>query len=230
MTAAQLDAVKTKIRLAFQGHVTAAGNITLAQRSGEGKLYELFMLSRIIQSMKRLEGLTFRLAGGNRLEFRSQGGPIDRNTSFIEVLRNQTVVGELMLDITFLTLGYSLRMQNGGFPQNVSYADYHELDIAMVRPGLQNGCMPPHDQIIMAAECKHTEMSKAFVRNMLGLRRELSFLQGGQMTNPVLSNWPRRFYSNRPSSALLLFCNDARVRNYRSISTIFDIDLRYKTM
>jgi hypothetical protein len=74
-------------------------------------------------------------------------------------------------------------------------------------------------------------MNKGFIRNMLGLRRELSFFRGSQrLSNPVLSRWPRRAYSNKPPSALLLFCNDPKVRNYDSITHTFDISLCYLPM
>jgi hypothetical protein len=74
-------------------------------------------------------------------------------------------------------------------------------------------------------------MNKSFIRNVLGMRRELSFLHGApSIPNPVLSRWPRRSYSNHPASALLLYCNDPKVQNYRSITPTFDISLRYLPM
>jgi hypothetical protein len=59
----------------------------------------------------------------------------------------------------------------------------------------------------------------------------MSMYQGyPHFSNGALTHWPRVIYSNDPPSALALYCNDWKVRNYRSIGSIFDIDLRYLRM
>jgi hypothetical protein len=137
-------------------------------------------------------------------------------------------VGEIMLDVEFETISFELRSQLAIPPIDATQGDYHELDIAIFRPGIATNTRPNYNEVFLGAECKHTRMNKLFIRHVLGLRRELSFLKGiSEFRNDVLHDWPRRWYSNKPASALLLYCNDSKVQNYSSITPAFDISLRY---
>jgi hypothetical protein len=136
-----------------------------------------------------------------------------------------------MLDVEFQTISFQHRRMRSIPPAGLTQGDRHELDIALLQPGLPTRTLPNFDEVILAAECKHTSMKKDFIRNVLGLRRELSILHGvPSIANPVLNRWPRRTYSNHPASALLLYCSDPKVQNYRSITPTFDISLRYLPM
>jgi len=220
MTAAQRLAIIAKIRAVFQqGNpgIVQIGNIV-----AQGKLYEMKVLSEIVRCLRAHEGCIVSLQGSTTIRFRSSPGKINRQHSFLTVSRAGNILGELMTDLEFLTLSWYLR----GAPGVKQYSDYHELDIALIRVGIPDGQSPAYSDVILGAECKDTKMSKGFVRNMLGVRRELSFFRGGG-GNPFLNQWPRGQYSSNPASALFLYCRDPKVRNYRSMGSIFDIDMRY---
>lgn len=231
MTAAQRTAAIANITAIFQQHAPPPGAVVLVNPKTQGTLYELWTLSRIVRCLRLLEALQIALVGGNNIHFRVKGGTVNRHRSMFEVRKQGTLIGELMTNVQFLTMSYRERKRRNLPPAKPPYSNYHELDIAMLSPGIPHARRPRHDQVIFGAECKDRSMSKEFVRNMLGLRRELSMYRGTPaFPNPKLAVFPRRRYSNLPASAVMLYFNHWKVRKYRPIGDIFDVDLRYLRM
>lgn len=230
MTAVQRAAIIAQITAVFQAHGPAPATLAIQPIKGIGKLYELWVLAHLVGLLVG-RGLRVRIANGNSIRFRQSPGSIDRTRSWFEVSdASQRVVGEIMLDVEFETISFAGRLTQSIAPNFLTQGDCHELDIALIEPGLLTQTRPNYGDVMLAVECKHTSMNKGFIRNVLGLRRELSFLHPPRVANPILGAWPLRVDSNHPPSALLLFCNDPKVRNYRSITHTFDISLCYLPM
>lgn len=134
-----------------------------------GKLYELYVLSHVVENL-RLRGfhLVFK---GNTLKFKSSPGRINRADPHFEVIPPGPSSHHLWLfvDIEFETLG----------THHVGAADRsrrHEIDIVVV--GVQSG-YPAHTDIALGVECKAvSNFRKSIVKEVLGVRRELSLLTG----------------------------------------------------
>jgi hypothetical protein len=130
-------------------------------------------------------------------------------------------VAEMWTDIEFISLSYSRR--RGGPPER---GEYHELDIAVVEPGLEG--RPPHDCIWLAVECKNTGYHKGLLKEILGIRRELSYLQESRSTR--FRTWPRATVPAEPASCLVVFSTDPAVLLYSRPGDVFGIDFRHEEM
>jgi hypothetical protein len=99
-------------------------------------------------------------------------GNIDRSRSYFVISKGHQHL-ELHTDIQVKTLGASL------IKGWVGKSGYHEIDLVLIDPGVPDGDMPQHDQVVLGVECKsHAKFDKGIVKQVLGIRRELSFLSG----------------------------------------------------
>ena len=185
-----------------------------------GKVYEAYVLSVVCEKLKNHEGCHFILKGGNKLVLKTSPGPINRQYPWIEVYRKRQFLGEIFTDIEFLTLSYQLSSHS----QNIQLTSghFHELDIVLTRPNITNGNRPLPCDIFMAIECKNTIYTKSLLREILGIRRELSLLSNPKRTR--FNNWPRVFVPTDPPSCLLVYTTSLQVRNYQGPGDIFGID------
>ena len=186
-----------------------------------GKLYEAFILSRIVEDLVRRNGYTLTLVGGDKFYFKSGGGPINTDYPRIQLKANGNCVAELWTDIQFLALSCCLR--NSG---RITKGDYHELDVLVVDPGTTG--RPRPDSIWLAVECKDTSFQKSVLKEVLGIRRELSLLQEPVATR--FPNWPRRVVPAIPPSCLSVYSTDVSVTEYSAPGQVFGIDFIYQPM
>ena len=112
-------------------------------------------------------------------------------------------------------------------PINRSVGDYHELDIALILPNLND--KPNYNEIALAVECKNTSLKKSIVRELLGFRRELSFVLRYQ-NSTIFSKWPTNSVHANPSSVHMLYCSDSRVSRYVDNCLTFGILLEHYRM
>lgn len=185
----------------------------------QGKLYEAHVLAKICENLVTQEKLSLRLVNGTKLMLKQKGSPINRAFPHIKVAKNGADFAELWTDIYFNTLSYSLGRRRGVF-----YGDYHELDLALVKPGLTN--YPQHDEILLAVECKNTSIKKSIIREMLGFRRELSFYNDRPKATSF-TVWPTSSVYANPGSVHMLYCSDSNVTRYAPNCLTFGILLQY---
>jgi hypothetical protein len=189
-------------------------------KSLQGKLYEAHVLATIIEKLVTLEGLQVTLIGGSKLILKQKGGAINRAYPYFEVLKEGILFGELFTDVYFSTLSYQMKVSTARH----KYGDYHELDIALLKPD-QNG-YPQHSEVMIAIECKNTPIKKSIIREVLGFRRELSYLS--LMAVPTdFSIWPVSHVHSDPNSVQMLYCSDHRVKRYVTNCIKFGIFLKY---
>jgi hypothetical protein len=154
------------------------------------------------------EDCRLQLVNGNKIVLKQKGGPINPAFPHIRVLRDGVHLGNLWTDIYFTSLSYSRRNPSGP-PQP---GEYHELDIVLTTPDCDR--QPLANQVLIGVECKYTDYEKHLLREILGVRRELSLLTAPQRTR--FNSWPRRDVPAKPSSCLLVFSRDAGCADFNA--------------
>lgn len=219
-----------------RGKITAAlsanASISPAQALGiipaknlQGKLFEAYVLSRIIEDLVKKENCDIRLVSSSaKLKLKQKGSIINRSFPYFEVFRDNCLFGELFTDTYFTGVSYERR--NGSSPQS---GDYHELDIVLIQPG-QND-WPTYKAIMMAVECKATTIEKSTFREVLGFRRELGLLTD-KPKNTCFRTWPaaKLPVGPEPASVQLLYTTDLSARKYEKNALEFGIEVKIEKM
>jgi len=221
MTANQL---KNKIANAFSSVLNISksnASKLLPSKLTSGKAYEAHVLSLVCENLKYEEGCKLALKGGSNLVLKTSYGPINRSYPWIEVSRQGKIVGEIFTDVEFLTLSYYHQSHQSPKPGN-----FHELDILLVKEGITD--RPQHSDILLGVECKNTGYTKSLLKEILGIRREMSFLV--ESNNTAFKTWPRAFVPANPSSCLLVYSTSSRVTQYSDPGNTFGIDFIHYEM
>lgn len=188
----------------------------------DGKLYEAFVLGSIAKNLVELEGCKIVLVNDNFINLKSGPGPINRNYPRLDILKQGSKIAEIWTDIEFLSYSYC----NSGRLQTPLNSQYHELDIAIVDSNLTG--RPSVENIWLAVECKNTSYSKSMLREILGVRRELSLLVNDKNTH--FNQWPRKIVKADPPSCLMVFSTDRSVLKYAAPGELFSIDFYHEEM
>jgi hypothetical protein len=218
------DEIQRQLQDVFRRHLSASSaaiqGLVPPTVSG-GKLYEAHVLSRVVESLAVRDGYSLTLTGGTKLQLKSAPGPINRSYPRIELHQSGNCVAELWTDIEFLSLSYCVSSARA-----VTKGDYHELDILVVDAGVTG--RPRFDAIWLGIECKNTGYEKGLLKEILGIRRELSLLDGARATK--FSSWPRKSVPANPASCLLVYSTDPKVVDYSAPGITFGIDFEYEPM
>jgi hypothetical protein len=196
----------------------------------DGKLYELFVLSHMIEHLRNL-GFTIAFQGSRRspgnsasnstLKFKASPGKIMDKDSHFEVRhpRSSTVVFRIFVDIEFTTLGHD---RNGASDNS----QRHELDI--VATTASKG-YPRFDEILLAVECKAVaNFQKGIVKQALGVRREMSLLWDKQKSKlSKAGGTPSNIVPAEPPSEFFLIFIDPKGTNYAQSPETFGITLKH---
>jgi hypothetical protein len=215
--------LKEKMSDAFKQYVgvTTSDAESLLAVNGGGKIYEAYVLSLVVRDLSRHEGCKLTLVNGADIQLRTSHGPIDGSYSRIKVERQHSIVGEIWTDIEFTSLSYWRDPKNssklGAKPPPGSR---HELDIILTTSNPEH--YPTPDQVLIGIECKHTPYQKRMLREILGVRRELSYLNRPQATSFL--NWPRSSVPAEPNSCLLAYSSSRLINNFTEPGTTFGID------
>lgn len=190
-----------------------------------GKLYEAYILASVCSSLKNEEGLRLELSVGEKIYLKRGTGPINRAYPCIEAYRGDELVAEIWTDVCFLSQSY-LRTSTYSKSKAPQYGDYHELDILMVEPNLES--YPRPEQIWLGIECKNTGMRKGILKEILGVRRELSFIN--EPRNTKFKKWPQIEARSNPPCCLMLFSSDEAVEKYTNAGNFYDVKFIYQEM
>ena len=155
---------------------SACMKATLTKSTG-GKIYELFCLAKTLEWLRSTYRVSIRLVNGTTVNFKASPGNIDRSRSYFVISKGPKYL-ELHTDIQVETLGASMI---GGLCDR---SGYHEIDLVLIDPSVPDVGMPRHDQVLLGVECKsHAKFEKGILKQVLGIRRELSLL-----SQPTVSN------------------------------------------
>lgn len=181
-----------------------------------GKLYEAYILGVVSRDLVTKEGLQLRLVNGKKVALKSSPGPINRAYPHIQVFKHGTHTANLWTDVEFTSLSYGLT----GKLSAPDRGQYHELDIVLTPPAVSG--RPGAEDIWLGVECKHTGYGKNLLREILGVRRELSYFGSPVRTN--FRTWPQSHVPARPPSCLLVYSTDTQVTAYSSPGATFGIE------
>lgn len=181
-----------------------------------GKLYEAYVLTRVVRELRTNEGLQAVLVNSKSLTLKAGGGGINRSYPFVQLWKNGQTWGELWTDIYFTTLSCDFANRTG----SPLACDYHEMDIVVVPPDTSG--LPRSSDILLAVECKATSYGKNLLREILGIRRELSYLANPFPTR--FTKWPRAWVPANPPSCVMVYSTDAGATNYQPAGDIFGVD------
>jgi hypothetical protein len=78
-------------------------------------------------------------------------------------------------------------------------------------------------------ECKNTEYTKSLLKEILGVRRELSLLQGAELRTRF-SKWPRQTVPAKPASCLTVYATHPVVLEYARPGSVFGIDFYHEEL
>lgn len=208
------------IQALFASYRTAQpGDTALLQALTDGKLYELYVLSDLVDVLAaRGFSLAFPFTS---LNFKASPGMIKATDPHFEVTAPYTTaVGwRIYVDIEFDTLGHHAI----GASDN---SRRHEIDIVVTSA---TAGFPAHHEIALGVECKAVaNFGKGLIKEVLGVRRELSFYhaapQPSFLSQPGVSTVNVR--ADPPSEYWLSFI-DGKGGNYEDSPAAFGIELRH---
>jgi len=144
----------------------------------DGKLYELYVLAYVVRDLTaRGFNLTFI---GKSLKFKGGPGYIKLSDPHFELTPPKPASDTLRLfvDIEFETLGSASATAS-------DKSCYHEIDIVVVANTTTG--RPQYDEILLGVECKsHATLGKNTLKEVLGIRRELSYFAKPQPSHLTL--------------------------------------------
>jgi len=197
----------------------------------DGKLYELYVLSQLVTDLAG-RGFTLQFvpsvvptgsaaAMHSTLKFKASPGMIKSTDSHFEVRcpDPSMPICYLFLNIEFDTLGHSKNAASDNSRR-------HELDIILT---WASSGYPTHSQIALGVECKAVaNFEKGLVKEALGVRRELSYVQGDQDSIPSqLGGHPIKMVPANPPSEFMVAFIDPKGQNYEESPKAFGIDFMH---
>ncbi|MBO9533764.1 MAG: hypothetical protein J7513_12415 [Solirubrobacteraceae bacterium] len=196
----------------------------LPERLTTGKAYEAWVLCEVLERLHHDEGCDIRLVGSDAVRLKSSGGPINRSYAhFVATRRSDSRQFEVWTDVEFSALSAALEGRSGA---SLSRCDYHELDIVIVPAGTWG--RPNPAELLVGVECKNLDYQKDMLRSLLGVRRELSFLQDPRPT--AFRRWPRASVPANPPSCLLAYGTDPNIIDFADPGRVFGIDFHFEPL
>lgn len=213
----KLDDAKRAIDKFFRDYGKTAHAVL--RNKTRGKIYELYCLACTLRKLKHDYNIRVEFIG-HSLDFKASPGRIDRSKSHF-VLRSNSSKFELHTNIEFQTLGSKQSIKQ------LDRSRHHELDIVVFDFGVND--RPSFDSIALGVECKaNANFSKDIVRQVLGVRRELSLVARNRRTKlAVASNTHVRVVSANPPSEYWLAYTDPSGNNYRLSPSTFGIEFMH---
>lgn len=186
-----------------------------------GKMYEAYVLGVVCANLRKHEGLNITLVGGKRLALKSAPGPINKAYPHLRVMNGAKHVANIWTDIEFTALSAILSSSS-----TLSNGEYHEADIAMV--SVDCAPRPRPDEVHLIVECKNTGYQKSLLREILGVRRELSLLSDPMKT--MFSCWPQLHVRATPPSCICVYSTDAIVSSYAVPGKLFGVNFYHEPL
>jgi hypothetical protein len=218
-------AVKQRIRRLFSRHLGgAAGRRILGEMVYYDRAYELSCMVEVMSRLKSQFGhLDCVLSRGTSVEFRSKGGKLERGRwPHVELrLPDHGTIGEIWTNVEFRSLSAA---RTSRVVRHPPYGDAHELDVVVLRPGLPDGYPNPED-IQVGVEAKHRPYTKALLKELLGVRREMAFVSPPRQ-NPFV--WWTATVPASPPSGLIGYCSDVDVARYAGSTAFYGVELEHR--
>ena len=189
----------------------------LVSALNDGKLYELYVLSELLLDLQ-VRGFLLHFSG-QTLRFKQAPGTLKTSDPHFRVVAPDQTRLWIFVDIEFHTLGRLIS-------NTTDLSDRHELDIVLVDATRH---YPLPKDILLAVECKSAaNFRKSIVKEVLGIRRELSLLRDPvPSTLTKLGGAPPFSVPACPASEFWLAFIDGRGKNYRQSPAAFGITFKH---
>jgi len=204
----------------------------------DGKLYELFVLSIIVNKLQKEYGFSVSFTG-DKIKFREKGGLIKQiDPHFTLTKDNKTY--DLFVDVEVISIHFENTIEKD--LQELDPSSYFESDITLVFPNIDNR-RPKSSELIMLIECKSTTMkskypkktqsfNKNIIREIIGMR---SFVSTHSEKKPSILDMAagrdaekcKKIPAN-PASEVILYTADLRSHNYTDSPEKFGIEIVYQ--
>ena len=215
MNSRALTAARAKVNSFFKTFGANANPQLL--RSPKGKVYELYCLAKTIEFLRRHQQVRVQFVG-KTVDFKASPGKVDKTKSYF-VISGKGPSLELHTNVEVRTLSAATGVTGP--------SSCHEIDIALIEHA-QNRQRPEHDQIVLGIECKaHALFKKRIVREVLGVRRELSLLRLGLSRLRAFLVGQRHCIRAEPASEYWLAFTDPRGNKYRPGPRVFEIKFKH---
>lgn len=182
------------------------------------KLYEIKILAELLTRLNSSKKFKFNLVNPTA-GFKGSPGPVNNSYTYIQVLKGRRHIADIRTDTEFVGLSsYSL----AGHSVPIYSGEYHELDIMVCEKDLAHHSRPTSAQVYIGVECKHwAGIPKKLLREILGVRRELSFYNATKQWPPVsLGLGVKR---SNPGSELIFSASKGTSRGVKNIQTEWKI-------
>ena len=213
------DTAVAAIEALFSAYKTLeAADSAHLQGLDKGKLYELYVLSELIRDLKK-RGCKLCFNGSD-IVFKAAPGKVKKSDPHFVVFAPHGRQSRIFVDIEFETLGRHF----GGLVGS-DRSSRHELDIVVVD---SQRAYPSYDEVLLGVECKsQASFSKDLVKEVLGVRRELSFLWSRQPSRLSEQGASNVYVPAEPASEFWLAYHDPKGSNYRLSPRTFGVEFRY---
>jgi hypothetical protein len=194
-----------------------SSSVTAIAGSSHGKVYELWVLAQLLQELRQRHYNITYSHPGQPIAFKAAPGLLKQADPHFDIQDRYGKMErfQIFMNIEFTTMGE--RSIDRLSSKDLSI--YHEIDIGIFTEN-QSG-RPPFEAVALAIECKAVAtITKAIIRGVLGLRRELSLFTNSR---PTTLKGGKSVPANPPSE-LRLVTTDKRVSNYAASPATFGID------
>jgi hypothetical protein len=207
-----------KIFAKYKSLTPADQRLLKALKSRKGKLYELYVLAKLVVDLrKRGFKIFFK---GTTLKFKASPGVIKPSDPHFTVRKPGSTTDDfyIFVDIEVETLGY-------GIVGNADLSRHHEVDIIVTTA---TSGYPDPDEIALGVECKaYAHFEKGLVKEALGVRRELSRLTAEQTsTLSVAGGTPAIKIRATPASEFWLAFTDPKGLQYKQSPSAFGVEFK----
>lgn len=181
-------------------------------RYAQGKAYELRVLLKLLRIMDSA-GYTLTCAPKKAGVLTFGGGPCKANHPQHDYISGSTSTEtlEIRVSLQVTTLSHSWKHTT-----MVKEADRHEIDVGVYRP-ITTRRYPAFTELVLGASCKTGSWHKAYVREALGMRRELGFL------TPAITSSAPWFIATVPCDPpvpFVLYATNAASGAYASLAAL----------
>ena len=160
-----LSSAIAKVNQIFSGYVSATPQSSPLVPAGwfEGKVYEAWVLTVMLERFRTLENYQVTLIGGPKVHLESGGGPINISYPRFELTRPGAPAFDIWTDIEFSTICFAMAYAHGtGVPGK---PHRHELDIVVVPSGTSG--YPAYDEIAVGVGARTLLFIRAWRAQLL---------------------------------------------------------------
>lgn len=169
----------------------------------EDKMYQAWALANILLQLHAIEGFSFRLVNGTRLQLKETAGPIDQSHPHFEGESGNRRIA-LWSDVSFRSRRSQMPDENSisivvDKPRSLSRPP--SVDIAVVSSGTDGH--PSHDDLLWAVASSRVPLQEDVALSAIHLRDALSRL--AYPTETFFRTWPATHVPAEPPVAITIF-------------------------